>query len=298
MDFTSLVYFKTVAKYENMSRASEQLHISQPALSKSISLLEENLGVVLFDRYGRSIKLNRYGRFFLERIELILREYERTKEDLQSMVAPGHGEVSLGFMHTLGLEVIPLLMTDVKKLFPNMKFLLTQSNSSVLMKKLDSGELDLCLISSLETNSDVVWEKLWDEELFLIVPHNHLLSNKDIVKVEDFAHLPFISIKKGNSLRQSVDQLFSNKGFKLNIAFEGEEIHTVAGLVESGLGVSLIPKIKGLELYHLHIIRVDSTVCKREIGLAYIKHRFLSDPTTQFANYIRSYFNNNKKGFV
>ncbi len=118
MDFTSLIYFQTVAKYENMSRASEHLHISQPALSKSISLLEESLGVVLFDRYGRSIKLNRYGKFFLERTEIILREFERTKEDLQNMVAPGHGEVSLGFMHTLGLEVIPSLMTDLKQLFP------------------------------------------------------------------------------------------------------------------------------------------------------------------------------------
>lgn len=66
MDLNSLLYFVTVAKFENMSRASEQLHLSQPALSKSIALLEDNLGVELFDRNGRSIKLNRYGKFFLE----------------------------------------------------------------------------------------------------------------------------------------------------------------------------------------------------------------------------------------
>ncbi len=78
-----------------------------------------------------------------------------------------------------------------------MKIQLTQSNSSVLMKKLENGDLDLCLISSLETNSDVVWEKLWDEELFLIVPKNHPLSNHNIVKVDEFAEYPFISIKKG-----------------------------------------------------------------------------------------------------
>ncbi|HWL22910.1 MAG TPA: LysR substrate-binding domain-containing protein [Ureibacillus sp.] len=295
MDFTSLVYFQTVAKYENMSRASEQLHISQPALSKSISLLEESLGVHLFDRYGRSIKLNRYGKFFLERTEIILKEYERMREDLQSMVAPGFGEVSLGFMHTLGLEVIPLLMTDVKKVFPKMKFQLTQSNSSVLMNKLENGELDLCLISSLETNSDVMWEKLWDEELFLIVPEKHSLSHKKSVKVHEFAQYPFISIKKGNSLRQSVDELFKNEGYHLNVAFEGEEVHTVAGLVESGLGVSLIPKIKGIEQYKLHLIHVDSKECRREIGLAYVEHRYLSEATIRFADYIRTYFNRNKK---
>ncbi len=102
-------------------------------------------------------------------------------------------------------------------------------------------------------------------------------------------------LKKGNSLRQSVDELFKNEGFKLNVAFEGEEVHTVAGLVESGLGVSLIPKIKGLEQYNLHIIRVDSNECKREIGLAYIDHRYLSEVTIQFAEYIRNYFKGYKK---
>ncbi len=296
MDFTSLIYFRTVAKYENMSRASEHLHISQPALSKSISLLEDSLGVVLFDRNGRSIKLNRYGKFFLERTEFILREFERTKEDLHNMITPGYGEVSIGFMHTLGLEIIPTLMTDVKRDFPYMRLQLTQNNSSALMEKLINGELDLCLISSLETNSDVIWEKLWDEELYLIVPKTHRLKSRKTVKVHEFALDPFISIKKGNSLRKTVDELFSNEGFKLNVAFEGEEVHTVAGLVESGLGVSLIPKIKGLEQYELQIIHVDSNECKREIGLAYIDHRYLSEVTIQFAKYIRNYFAGYKKG--
>src|SRR5690554_5622047 len=97
-----------------MSRASEQLHLSQPALSKSIALLEDNLGVELFDRNGRSIKLNRYGKFFLERAENIIRDYKKAKDDLTNLVSPGFGEVSLGFMHTLGLEVIPSLLTEIR----------------------------------------------------------------------------------------------------------------------------------------------------------------------------------------
>lgn len=296
MDFNSLKYFVLVAKYENMSRAAEELHITQPALSKSISLLEENLGVELFDRNGRSIKLNRYGKFYLERTESILNEYMRAKEDLAYLVSPDQGEVSIGFMHTLGLEVIPSLMTAVKKVYPQMKFQLTQSNSSVLLKKLEMGELDLCLISSLDTNREIVWEKLWDEELYLIVPQAHPLANKQKVKIKDFASDPFISIKKGNSLRKSVDDLYRKEGFRLNVAFEGEEVHTLAGLVESGLGVSLIPHIKGLDQYKLHIIQVDREDCKREIGLAYLKNQYQSSPTERFAEYIRQFFH--KKGVV
>jgi len=292
MDFNSLQYFVLVAKYENMSRAADILHITQPALSKSISLLEENLGVSLFDRNGRSIKLNRYGQFFLERAELMLKEYEMAKEDLLNLVSPGQGVVSIGFMHTLGLEVIPQLMAAVQKDYPKMKIHLTQSNSSSILNKLEIGELDLCLISSLDTNKDLVWEKLWEEELFLIVPENHRLSNRKEVTVKDFANEPFISIKKGNTLRKSVDDLFNQDGFHLNVAFEGEEVHTITGLVESGLGVSLIPNIKGLEQYNIQLLKVNAPNCRREVGLAYINKHFKSAATKLLADYIRNYFRN------
>ena len=290
MELMSLIYFKTVAKLENMSRAAEELHITQPALSKSIAQLETSLGVSLFDRNGRSIQLNRYGKFFLERTELILREYDRAREDLTNLIAPGQGEVSIGFMHTLGMQVIPALMTDVRTVYPNMKFQLTQSNSGILLNKLQAGQLDLCLISSLEPRTAMHWEKLWDEELFLIVPEGHPLSGKKLVEVSDFASELFISIKKGNSLRKTVDELYRQHGFMLNVAFEGEEVHTLAGLVESGLGVSLIPNIKGLDQYRLSIIPVNAENCRREIGIAYMENRFISAATQQFIEYVRAYF--------
>lgn len=293
MDINALIYFQTVAKYENMSRAAEELHLTQPALSKSISMLEEDLGVELFDRNGRSIKLNRYGKFFLERTDIILREVERAKEDLANLVSPNYGEVSLGFMHTLGLEVIPSLMMEARKLLPHMRFQLTQSNSSVIMRKLEVGELDICLVSSLETSKDVHWEKLWEEELFLIVPKNHPLKDRERVKLSEFASDPFISIKKGNSLRKYVDEIFKREGYRLNVAFEGEEVHTIAGLVESGLGVSLIPQIKGLDQYEVGIIRVDAKDCKREIGLSYLNNRYMSGAVKQFIQFIREFFINN-----
>ncbi|MDN4493301.1 LysR family transcriptional regulator [Ureibacillus aquaedulcis] len=296
MDFNSLRYFVLVAKFENMSRAAESLHITQPALSKSISLLEENLGVSLFDRNGRAIKLNRYGQFFLERAEFILKEYDITKDDLLNLVSPGQGVVSIGFMHTLGLEVIPRLMAAVQKVYPQMKIQLTQSNSSTILSRLNVGELDLCLISSSNTNKDLVWEKLWEEELYLIVPENHPLAYKKLVSVEDFASEPFISIKKGNTLRKTVDDLFKQEGFQLNIALEGEEIHTVTGLVESGLGVSLIPNIKGLEQYKIRLIEVDAPNCRREIGLAYLNNYYKSAATRLLADFMREYFSKIKPG--
>lgn len=290
MELLPLIYFKEVAKLENMSRAAEQLHISQPALSKAIAQLEANLGVNLFDRHGRSIKLNRYGQFFLQRTEQILKDYNQAREDLLNLVSPGHGEVAIGFMHTLGLKVIPALMNDIRIVYPNMKFQLTQSNTGVLIDKLEQRELDICLTSAVHHKSAIYWEKLWEEELFLIVPLEDPLAEQAVVTVKDFADRPFISIKKGNSLRKSVDDLYHQEGFELNVAFEGEEVHTLAGLVESGLGISLIPAIKGLDQYKVHMIKVDAKNCKREVGFAYLKNQMLSSTTKQFIQFLKHYF--------
>ncbi|WP_274307367.1 LysR family transcriptional regulator [Solibacillus daqui] len=290
MELLSLLYFREVARLENMSRAAEKLHISQPALSKSISQFEASLGVELFDHNGRSIKLNRYGHFFLKRVERILYDYDQAREDLLSLVSPGHGEVSIGFMHTLGLQVIPSLMNDIRTVYPNMQFQLTQSNTGVLLEKLEKREIDICLISSLNYKSSIYWEKLWEEELFLIVPEGDMLAEKERVKVKDFAARPFISIKKGNSLRKSVDDLYRQEGFELNVAFEGEEVHTLAGLVESGLGISLIPVIKGIDQYKVRVIPVDAENCKREVGFAHVNNQLLSTTTKQFIAFIKEYF--------
>src|SRR5690606_41193716 len=89
------------------------LNISQPALSKSISNIEQEIGVPLFDRQGRSIALNRYGKLFLESVDIILEEYNKAKQEINGLVRPGYGEVSFGFIHTLGMEIVPELMAHI-----------------------------------------------------------------------------------------------------------------------------------------------------------------------------------------
>ncbi len=107
MEWQQLEYFVTVAKLEHMTRAAEALAISQPALSRSISKLEEELGVPLFDRQGRSIMLNRYGELFLYRVQRMRKEYEKAVLELQELNNPELGDVSLGFLHTLGTSIVP-----------------------------------------------------------------------------------------------------------------------------------------------------------------------------------------------
>ena len=291
MEIQQLQYFKTVAKMQHMTRAAEILSISQPALSKSISSLEQQLGVPLFDRQGRSIYLNRFGELFLRSVDIILDEYDRVKEEFDDIVRPGYGEVAFGFIYTLGVEIVPQLMAATTAKFQNMDFSLTQGTSLNLLKRLEEGAIDLCLSQKIESKiMEIDTQELWVEELFVIVPNTHRLAQRDTIELKEIEHEPFISIKKGNSLRQLVDGFFINAGITQNPSFAAEEMHTVAGFVGAGLGVSLIPDIKGLDYFNVKKLRISSPLCYRTIGVSWVKNRYLSPAATEFKEYLIDYF--------
>lgn len=291
MEIQQLQYFQTLAKLQHMTRAAEVLMISQPALSKSISNIEKDLGVPLFNREGRSIYLNRFGEQFLKSVDIILSEYEKVKNEFEDITRPGHGVVSFGFIHTLGMEIVPELMAAVQKKYPNMQVTLTQSTSSSLLKKLEDGMIDLCLSQKIESKQiEIETVELWQEELFVIVPLTHPLAKRDTIRLEEIKDEQFISIKSGNSLRQVVDSLFEKIGVQQNSTFAGEEMHTIAGFVGAGLGVSLIPHIKGLENYNVKKLSVSYPECRRSVGVSWVKNRYLSPSATEFKKYLLEYF--------
>ncbi|WP_431028180.1 LysR family transcriptional regulator [Lysinibacillus sp. LZ02] len=291
MEIQQLQYFKIVAQLQHMTRAAEKLSISQPALSKSISNIEQELGVPLFDRQGRSIYLNRYGELFLESVEVILAEYAKVMQEFGDITKPGHGEVAFGFIHTLGMEVVPELMAVVADVYPNMEFSLTQATSLNLLKRLEEGAIDLCLSQEIESKFiDIEWVELWSEELYVIVPAGHPLASKDRIALHEIKDEPFISIKRGNSLRQFIDKRLKEAGVVAKTTFSGEEMHTLAGFVGAGLGVSIIPNIKGLENYNIKKISVSYPSCVRKIGLAWAKGRYLSPAANEFKEFLIEYF--------
>ncbi|MER1959043.1 MAG: LysR family transcriptional regulator [Solibacillus sp.] len=295
MEMEQLQYFKTVATMQHMTRAAEVLAISQPALSKSIASIEQQLGVPLFSREGRSIYLNRFGELFLQSVDIILEEYERIREEFEDIIRPGSGEVSFGFIHTLGMEVVPELIAATTKQFPNMQFSLTQATSLNLLKRLEEGAIDLCLSQKIESKViDIETEELFVEELFVIVPMTHPLAKQSAVKLEDVKNEPFIAIKKGNSLRHLVDELFLEAGIKLKTTFAAEEMHTVAGFVSAGMGISMIPNIKGLDDYKVKRLKVDPP-CYRSVGVSWAKNRYLPPAASEFKQYLVDYFNERKE---
>jgi DNA-binding transcriptional LysR family regulator len=146
MELQQLKYFREVAKREHVTRAAEKLFVSQSAISRAVSQLEEELGISLFYRQGRAVVLSRYGRVFLEHVTQALSILENGKRLLSEQTGKESGSVSLGFLHSLGIEMVPRLIKEYCRKHPKIQFtLLVQRSGEMLMKELAAGNIDLCL---------------------------------------------------------------------------------------------------------------------------------------------------------
>ncbi|OXM88292.1 LysR family transcriptional regulator [Paenibacillus rigui] len=291
MEWQQLEYFRVVAKTEHFTKAAEELVISQPALSRSITKLEEELGVALFDRVGRSVQLNPMGKLFLKRVERALQEIQDGIEEIYQFHDPHAGTVSLAFLMTFGLHILPDLIGKFNRMYPRVEFLLYQNPTTTILAQLLHSEVDLCIVGPLGNQQrSVVWHKLLEEELFIYVPSGHPLADRASVRLEEVAEEPFISFKKGYGMRTLTDEFCRQAGFVPRIKFEGDDVATAAGLVSAGLGITLIPAFTGIDASKIKQLRIAEPRCRREIGLAWIEDRRLSPSAERFRRFIMEQF--------
>jgi DNA-binding transcriptional LysR family regulator len=289
MELLQLQYFQTVARLEHMTKAAEELQIAQPSLSKTISRLEEDLGVPLFDRKNRQLKLNDYGKLFLNRVNRIFLELNEGKREIVEKAAQGQTQITLAVSIP---RVLPELLSSFLGQFPDVKFQQFLESTSSMENLLEKAEIDFCLSSVPIAGTDIVWEPLITEEIYLVVPPGHRLANKKMIILEEVKDESFISMNTGFGFRNLTDEFCREAGFIPNIAFEGDEPGVIGDLVRQGLGIAFIPEIS---LVHNrnpfpNKIQIIEPKCQRTIGLGWSKRRYLSDSAQQFRHYIIEYF--------
>jgi DNA-binding transcriptional LysR family regulator len=289
MEWTQLQYFQTVAKLQHFTNASNKLSISQPALSRSIARLEEELGVPLFERQGRAVFLNTYGQIFLNRVNRAIQEITMGQQEIQDLLDPLKGSISLGFIHSQGSNLVPDLLDLFRKSFPEIRFKLYQNVTNRVLDQLEAGEIDFCFCSQPLSRGDIQWVQILTEEIILIVPKDHSLAKRNSVNLKELSEENFIAFKTEVSLGEIIYRIFKEAGFTPKITFEGEEIGTVAGLVAAKLGIALIPKIR-TEIMGVAQVRVSEPKCQRVIGMAWVEGRYVSPSSQYFKEFVLGHF--------
>lgn len=289
MEWQQLEYFQIVAQEEHFTRAAEKLAVSQPTLSRSIAKLEQELGVPLFDRIGRQVKLNRYGTLFYQRTTRVLQEITDAKREIAELQDPDRGTVSLAFLKTLGVSIVPNLMRSFLQQYPLIHFQLFQNSTSLMLDQLEKGELDFCMSSITETRPGIEWASLWTEDMYAFVPAGHKLAGREQVSLHDLAGETFIVLKRGYGTRTIFEHAFEQAGIVPDIAFESDEAVNALGFVKAGLGITLLPHVSGVELTNLVRVPIADSLCQRTIGIAWNENRHLTPAALQFRDYVLHY---------
>ncbi|MCE5286602.1 MAG: LysR family transcriptional regulator [Pelosinus sp.] len=295
MELLQLKYFQVVARLENVTRAAEELHIAQPSLSKIIARLEKDVGVSLFERSGKRLRLNEFGKAFLKRVERSINELAEGKRELADLANFGPGSITVG---ATSARLLPNLLTEYLTQHPHGQFRFLQiTNQLEIQKRLLNGEIDLCLSFLPIDQPKIHCQPLAIEEIFLAVSPEHRLSGRNSIQLNEVANESFISLTSECGLREITNKFCKQAGFIPTIAFEINSLDVISSLVIAGLGIAFLP---AFWRYRNSIdtpvqLRIENPTCQRTIWLAWVKERYMSVSTQKFSKFVIEYFSRNSR---
>jgi DNA-binding transcriptional LysR family regulator len=249
MDTRRLRYFAIAAEEENFHRAAERLHIAQPALSKQIALLEQELGCTLFIRHKRRVQLSPLGRLFLEDAQRILRDMERAAERL-SEASRGHsGTLRVGFRETAGrAQAVSGAISQFRRRYPAVELSLQQLTSPAQCDALRAGELDAGFVY-LSPAHDHDLERLVvaRDHFYLALHPAHRLAERKRIRLRDLVDEPFIWLARSRLAyyAETLMRTCIEGGLVPRVIQEADSEATILNLVAVGLGVSFVVSTDG-----------------------------------------------------
>ncbi len=293
MELRQIKYFIEVAKREHVTEAANALHVAQSAVSRQIFNLEEELGVDLFIREGRTVRLTRIGQVFMEHMEKAMNVIEDAKQEVEEYLDPDQGTLHIGFSASLASYILPTAILYFRKQYPNVKFVLNQGSHSELMEAVIKGDMNIALVGPLPTENEKIKSTvLFTEDIVALLSANHPLSNRSSLKLIELRDDSFVLFPQGFVLRDVVMEGCLQRGFQPNVSFEGKDLDAIKGLVSAGLGVTLLPEVTLVDCLPRATVRVPvvEPSLKRAVGAIIPAERELLPTEKLFHQFIKDFF--------
>src|SRR5699024_584907 len=225
MELRQIKYFIEVAKREHVTEASNKLQVAQSAVSRQIFNLEEELGVDLFIREGRTVRLTRIGKVFLEHMERAINVIDDARQVVEEYIDPEKGTIHIGFSASLASYILPTAIVNFRKQYPHVKFELNQSSHSELVDAVVKGDINIAILGPLPTEKEKVKSTvLFTEDIVALLPVNHALANRTSLKLNELRRESFVLFPEGFILRDLIVEGCVQRGFHPNVSFEGKDI--------------------------------------------------------------------------
>ncbi|HTX96658.1 MAG TPA: LysR family transcriptional regulator [Mycobacterium sp.] len=275
-------WFVTLAELQHATAAAEQLHVAQPTLTRMLARLERQLGVGLFDRRGRRLSLNTYGRIFYDHARRAQLELDSARRAIEDLSNPAVSEIRLGFLSSFGSTVVPRLMAAFRDASSRVAFTLEEGAAESIGDLVESGFVDVGVVSPRPRKPTLAWRSLFRQRLGVAVPPGHRLAGSAAVSMTDLADEPFVAMQPGFGMRRLLDELCAAARFQPRIAVESANLTTTAGLVAAGLGISLMP-IDGSDYApRVGLLALADADAYRDVGMIWNSTRPLSRPARDF----------------
>ena len=240
MELRQLTYFVKAAELLHFTEAAEAVFITQSTLSQQIKLLEQELGMPLFDRLGKQVKLTEAGKVFLNHARQILLNVEKGRQaiaDLNNLIT---GELRIGVTYAFTSLILPVLPLFTRR-FPDVKVYVDYGAPEELERKLKQSELDLILaFHNADDDRELELQLLSKSDIVVVVSRNHELAKLEKINLKELSALNLILPARGFSSRDFVEELFQQKNITPSIRMELNDMHSLLSLVQNGGMVSII----------------------------------------------------------
>lgn len=288
MEITKLNYFKVVAEVNNITKAAKQLNISQPALSKAIHSLEEELGVKLFDRKGRQIHLNQYGELMKVQVDKAFNALNEGERILKNITGIEQGQVTFAvtFPH-----VMPNLIQQYLKKHPRIKIRQYQATSELATQLILEDKVDFAISTIPIAHQDITWIPLLQDDIYLTVSKQHHLATRNIVSLQEISNERLIGQIRGYGFRDIIDTILEQEGITPHYQVEVEDSSAILKLVAMNIGISFTPK---QALIHddnnIVAIPINNPNCYRMIGIGFKTSHYFTEVADSFKQFSMDYF--------
>ncbi|MFN3851109.1 MAG: LysR substrate-binding domain-containing protein [Spirosomataceae bacterium] len=276
MDIQQLKNFLVLCETLNFRKASEQINIVQPALSRQIQLLEEEIGALLFDRSKRNISLTEAGNFFKQEADRILQDLEKAINKTAQLHRGEAGEIWIGHASSAMQTVLPQFILKIKGIYPNIKTGLLEISNLEQIEMLLTRETDIGIGPNLLLPNTINYRVLYQENFAVLLPKNHPISADNFTDLSVFANEKFIlpPLSVGSGYVETIYQICQQCGFRPDVAYESAHSSGVQRLVEAGLGISIEP-ISSVCGHNMDIKLIELTEIpqKAEMMLLWLRER-------------------------
>ena len=283
MDIQTLQAFIEVARKESFSRASETVFITQPAISKRIAVLEDELGTKLFNRISRKVTLTDAGKKLLPKAKELVEELNDMRRYATSLSDEIRGELLIGTSHHVSMHRLPPILKQYRQQYTDVHLDMTFGESDLMCKLVERGEIELAIVTLPKTLPDSLEKQvLWVDSLHLVVGPDHPLLKKPKTKqtkvnLEQLAEYPCVMPSEITETYRVINRQMESSGLTLNVQMTNNNLDTLKMLVGAGFGWTLLPKTLLDDSVREIELDKKGLVFQRELGVVIHRKRSLSN---------------------